>query len=214
MRQPLVVVGCRSCRERLCFRQFFARDFRFRYRTFLDRPDRLARYPVEGIGERLLCGLNDNGYFLAVDIDIQKDWSSWRVVIPDVVMDHLEMPDPLAGIHIQRDQAGAEQVVTRAETTVEVQCCTVRRDIDNAVFLVGGQWRPGGNVAGPLPCIIFPGLVTVLAGTWQDIELPKELATFGVISKYVAGNVFDTGLVVTLFGGVADYDHAVHNDRW
>ena len=56
-------------------------------RKYLDRPDRLACFSVEGVEKGLLCGLEHARDALAIDGDIHQDRRRGHVVVPDVVMD-------------------------------------------------------------------------------------------------------------------------------
>ena len=103
----------------------------------------------------------------------------------------LVVPGTLAGVYVECDQAGAEQVVTRAKSAIEIKGRTVGRYVDNAALLVGRHWRPGRNIAGPLPGIVFPGVVSELARSRKYVELPQELAGFGVVTQDIAWNILD-----------------------
>ena len=127
------------------------------------------------------------------------------------VIDRLEMPDAFAAAGIQRDQAGAVQIVARTEAAVVVDGGAVGRDVDDIVFHIGGNRRPGRNIAGPLPGIVFPGFMAVFAGPRNHVEFPFEGAAGFVVAENIAGHVFDAGLVVALLGGVA-HDYGVVDD--
>ncbi len=62
-------------------------------RPLLDRPDRLAVRAIEDEDERLLRDLGDGLDRLAVDGDVDQDRRGREVVVPDVVMDQLVVPD-------------------------------------------------------------------------------------------------------------------------
>ena len=123
------------------------------------------------------------------------------------------MPGPLAGLDVEGDDARAEQPVARTEAAVEVNRRRIRRHVDEPPFRVGGDGRPGRDVARPLPRVVLPRLVPELAGARNDVELPLVLAGPRVVAEDVARHVLDAGLVVALLGRVADHHHAVHHDR-
>ena len=106
-------------------------------------------------------------------------------------MHQLEVPFAFAGFDVECNQAGAEQVVARAEAAVKVDGGAVGRNVNDAAFLVGRQRCPGRNVAGPFPRVVFPGFVAKLARSRQYVEFPQELAGLLVVAKDVAGNVLD-----------------------
>ena len=139
----------------------------------------------------MLCRLHDDGCFHTIDIDVEQHGRSGRVVIPDVVVDELVMPDTFTGFDVQRDQAGTVKIVAGAKAAVIIDRNAVRRDVDDATFLIGRHWRPGGDVAGVLPGIVFPGVVAKFAGPRNDMKLPQEFAGPGVVTKNVTRHVFD-----------------------
>ena len=52
--KPLQLVRSRTCGMRLSLRQLLARHVGGRNRFFLDRPDRLSRFTIEGVHKGLL----------------------------------------------------------------------------------------------------------------------------------------------------------------
>ena len=64
------------------------------------------------------------------------------VVVPDVVMDHLEVPQALAGARIEREQAIAEQIRAGAIRAVEVVLRAGGRGVDDAALLVDRKLAP------------------------------------------------------------------------
>ena len=197
---------------RLRLGQLLARHLRLRHRLLLDGPEGFAGRAVEGVGEGLLGDLHDGGDVLPVHGHVHQDRRGGGVVVPDVVMDELVVPLPLPGPHVERDQAGAEQVVAGPEAAVEVLRGAVGGDVDEPQLGVGRERRPRGDVAGPLPGVVLPGLVPELAGAGEHVELPQEFAGARVVGEDVAGDVLHARLVVALLGGVAHDDHAVDHD--
>ena len=64
-----------------------------------------------------------------------------------------------------------------------------------------------------LPGVVLPRFVTELTRPRNHMELPLEVTAPGVEGEDVARDVFDAGLVIPLFGRVADHHHSVHHDR-
>ena len=73
--------------------------------------------------EALLGDLSDDLPVDAVDGQIRQNGGRGVVPVPDVVVDRLEVPDPLPSLRVQRDEAGREEVVPRPVTAVEVSRC-------------------------------------------------------------------------------------------
>ncbi len=109
------------------------------------------------------------------------------VVIPNVVMNHLEVPQAPAGPGIQREQAVAEQVRPPAIGAVKVVLRARRRRKDDATLLVDRKFAPHVRSAHALPRVLWPGLIAELAGTWNRVEGPHQLARAHVKSAYIAG---------------------------
>src|SRR5690606_39675464 len=97
MSQTLHVVRCRLGRERLCCRQHFARDLGLGNRTFFDRPNRLTGFTVEHVGEGLFGYLCQNRNGTTILLYVQQYRSGGSVIVPDVLVDQLEVPLALTG---------------------------------------------------------------------------------------------------------------------
>ena len=72
----------------------------------------------------------------AVVADGQELGRGRVVVVPDVVVDHLEMPEPLAGAGVEGEQAVAEEVGALPVGAVEVVFRTGGREVDDAALFV------------------------------------------------------------------------------
>src|SRR5262249_52988172 len=83
-------------REWLRRRSLFTLDVTLWNRTFFDRPDGIAIGSIEDKGEGLLRQLNNRFDRFAVNSDVGKDRRGRHVVVPDVVMSQLVVPDAFA----------------------------------------------------------------------------------------------------------------------
>ena len=136
VRQALHAISSRLGRERLRLGELFTRNVRGWYRRIDDGPNRFTGNAVIGIREVLLRSLDDDRYFLAIDVDVHQNRRRRRVIVPDVMFDELCMPRAFASCRVERDQAGAVQVVARVETAVVINRDTIGRDVNDAAFLV------------------------------------------------------------------------------
>jgi hypothetical protein len=59
-------------------------------------------------------GLRYDVDHLAIVADGQKHRSSRIVVVPNVVVDHLEVPDQLSGARVERNQAVTKEIGSRS----------------------------------------------------------------------------------------------------
>ena len=110
-----------------------------RHRPLLDWPNRLASDTIEDIGK---AGFRDLGHGLdltTIDFDIDEVRGGGDIVIPDAVMDGLEMPDPFAAFCVQHKQAFGEYVLAMTHATPVIVGRCGDRKIDQSQFIVGGH---------------------------------------------------------------------------
>src|SRR5262249_14310899 len=88
---------------------------------------------------------------------------------PQVMMDHLEVPDELAGLGIECEQAVRIQIVARPLATILGHGRSTRWHIQNPETLVDRQRRPRGHVAHVCPGPPGVGFV--------HVELPDQLSS-------------------------------------
>ena len=158
-----------------------------RHRPLFDRPERLAGHAIEHPQKSLLAGLRHHVHRLAVVLHRQQLRRGGIVVIPNVVMDHLEMPQAFAGARVQRQQAVGEQIRAVAIDAVEIvlrarrwarrRCRASRRPTS----------RSNVGAAHGLPCILRPGVVSELAGMRNGVKGPHQLSRAHIESADVAG---------------------------
>src|SRR5205085_7700685 len=91
-----------------------AGDVRRRGRRLADAEQRLAGCGVEQEAVAGLGELRDRGYVLAAMLHRHDDRRAREVVVPQVVVQRLEVPEPLAGAGVERERAVGEEVVTLA----------------------------------------------------------------------------------------------------
>ena len=179
--------------------------------AILDRPDRLARGAVEDVGEAGLRDLGNGFDQLAVDHDVEQVRGRGDVVVPDPVADGLEVPDALARLRVDADQALGEQVVARPVGPVVVVRRRARRQVDVPQFVVRAHRRPHVRVAGRPPGLVLPGLDAKLVVPWDRVETPLELTRVDVVGAHVARRRVAPDRVVE---DLRADDHAVaHDDR-
>ena len=126
---------------------------------------------------------------------------------------HLVMPAPFSGFDIQRNKTGSEEVVAWAMSTVIVDRRTIRRNIDQSEFGVGGHRSPRRHITGPFPRIIFPGVVPKFTRSGYDIKLPFEITGIGIVSEDIARYVFDPRLQIPLLSRIPNYDSVINHNR-
>ena len=174
-------------RERLRRPGLLARHVALRHRPLLDRPERLAGHAIEHVEEAGLGRLRDDVDALAVVLHGEQLRAGDEVVVPEVVMDGLEVPQALAGARVEREQAVAEQVRADAVGAVEIVGRRAGREVGDAALLVDGDLAPGVGAADVLPGVLRPGVVAELARMRNGVERPDQLAGEDVVRAEIAG---------------------------
>ena len=170
-------------------------DRRTGHRTRLAGTDGAAEFekPVDNIGDKTFGGdrsldqsqQRDPGGFvdhrrdldrLAIDIDVHQERRRGHVIVPDFVMDELEVPFGLAGIQVHRHQAVAVKTIARALAAIKVRRRLFDRQISQIGHRVGSDLRPYTGVAGIFVGAVQPSLSAGLALLRNGAELPDALA--------------------------------------
>src|SRR5690606_31357858 len=107
------------------------------------------------------------------------------VPVPDVVVNHLEVPLALTGFDVYSNQAVGEQVAARTVSAVAVTGCRFNRQVNNSQFRVAGHWSPYTGVTGDLSTVTQPGVVAELATFRNGLECPQMFAGADVECTYV-----------------------------
>ena len=108
----------RIARERLRLRRRLVGALR--NRSFCDSVERLAVRPVEDVRPTCLARLRNRMPQPASHLDVEEHDRTGRVVIPDVVMDLLEVPAVLACRRVDRHDRAREEVVAGPGVAVVV----------------------------------------------------------------------------------------------
>ena len=86
------------------------------------------------------------------------------------------MPDPLAGLRVDGDDAFGEQVVAEAVAAVVVAGRRAGRQVDVPELVVGAQRRPDVGVAGVAPRLVQPGVGAEVVRLRDGAEHPAHVA--------------------------------------
>ena len=147
-RHALTIEGRRFRREGLRRPNHLAGHVGLRIdRAFLDGPNGFAGRPVEHIGEALLRYLGDRLDLAAVDVDVDEVWMYRKIVVPQTMMDRLEMPHSFARLDVDGNERLGEQIRAEAVTTIEVIGHRTCRGVENSELLVTAVGAPNVRVA-------------------------------------------------------------------
>ena len=129
-------VGRRLRREGLRRRGLLAGHVALGNGTLFDRPDGLSCHAVEDIQERFLAGKRDGFDGPAVNRDVCQNRRRREIVIPDRMVDDLEVPLLAARLQVHADEALTVQIVTRPMTAIEIGRGRLNGQVDQAQVLV------------------------------------------------------------------------------
>src|SRR5436190_10998730 len=98
------------------------------------------------------------------------------VEVPQIMMNGLEMPEPLAGTRVKGEDAVGEQVLADAIRAVEIVIGRSEWNVDDAARIVDRHRSPVVHSADVLVGFLRPRVVPELAGQRNGVELPFLLA--------------------------------------
>ncbi len=186
-REGVPHVGFRLGRVRLRRPAFLTRHLRLRHRPFLDRPDRLAGDAVEHVEPSGLVRGDDHVAVAAVVTDGGQLRRRAPIEVPEIVVHELEVPEPLAGARVERDDRRAEEIRADAVGAVEVVGGRAQRDEGDAALGVDGHLPPVVDAADVLVGVLRPGVVAELTRTRHGVERPHQPAGEDVVRADISG---------------------------
>ena len=107
----------------------------------------MARLAIENEDEAELRRLRDDVDVAPVLTKRQQLRRLREVVVPQIVVHELLMPEPLAGARVERDQTVAEQVVSRPIPAIEIEARGAEGNKRDSVLRIDGQFAPVVNAA-------------------------------------------------------------------
>jgi len=174
-------------RERLREPRLFARNPRLRDGPFFDRKKRTTRLAVQHKDVADFPGLRDRVDPAALVRDRHEIGRTGDVVVPDVVVHDLEMPDALASVRFQRQHAIGEKVLSSAVAAVMVVRSRTGAREHQAALNVERHPAPAIRAAGGFPGVGRPGLVAKFPRMRNRVKNPAALPGARVERADVAG---------------------------
>ncbi len=177
----------RRARERLRRPAALARHVARGERPLLDREERRAGLAVEHEHEAALGGLRHRVARAALALERDQDRRRGEVVVPEIVVDGLEVPAQLARAR-RRAATTRVGVEVRAGAVAAVEVGARRADGQEheAAREIGGDRGPDVGGAGARGAAL-PGLVSRLARARDGVEGPAQRAAAHVEGAHVAG---------------------------
>ena len=183
--EALALEGRRPAGEGLRRRRPLADDAGLGHFALQDRPHRFAGAGMEDVEEALLGELHRRPDRASLDLDVADDGRSRQVVVPQAMVDHLEVPAALPGLAVDRDQRLGVEVVAQAVPAVPVVRRRAERQVGEAELRVGAHQGPDVRVAADLPRTVLPGVAAGFALLRNRMERPELLAGADVESADV-----------------------------
>src|SRR6266446_980196 len=172
-------------RKRLLGSGHFAGHGARRVLARLDREKRFSVGAIKQINESLLCGLGYRIDLFPVALHGEKRRRRREIPVPDVVVDPLKMPDALARLRIQGNQAICEKIVTDAIGAIEIKCRRARGYIDNSALRIERHSGPIVRSAAGLPRIAGPGVIAKFTRVRDGVKRPAQLAGPNVVGANI-----------------------------
>ena len=214
--QPLLRVRSGLRRYRLRRRCLLAWHVALQHLGLRHRPDWRPGRAIEGVDPALLRRRRQHLPPLSVHRDVEQVGRHRRVVVPDVVMDHLEVPTLLAGLHVERHDAVAVEVVTVPMPAVLVAERHADRDIDETQRGIRGIRRPRVVLADTRRAdfgSVLPGIRPFLTLLRDQVEFPQLFAGANVEPANPSGKVAQARRIVAVNVRAADDDDVANHDR-
>ena len=198
--------------ERLCLRCAFTRDVAGWHVALFDGEQGLAGVSMQHEQHAGLGRLQDRGYVLAAATDRGEGGGRCIVVVPEIMVDGLEMPCDLAGRGLERDDRVRVAVVARPQAAEVVRARARSRREDEAALRVGHHDRPDICRTGARGTPILParmgGILCVLR---NRIPAPGKLPGTDVEGTHFAARRRDAAVVGDR--GTGDDEVADHERR-
>ena len=165
----------------MCWRGLLAGHEARRHGLLVYREERLALGAIEHVEHAGFGGLDDRRHRHTLDFDVTQHGLGGEIVVPEVVVDELLVPDELAAPRIQREERVGEAIAAEPRAAEVVGARGAGRNQHEAIVLVDRHQSPGVRRAGRggLGEIPFRGR-GVRGRVGYRIESPKQRAAAGI----------------------------------
>ena len=97
-----------------------------------------------------------------------------QIIIPNIVMDHLVVPEEFAGCCVERHQRIPEESFALPVGAVEIIGRAAEGEKHHAALHIDRHDPPDIRSRAVLPIVSLPGVVTDFAGTRHRVKLPDQ----------------------------------------
>ena len=189
----------------------FARHVSCRHRPLLYRPHRLTGDPIKDVGKCLLTRLRNCLDLTPIDSNVNQVAGGREIVIPETMVDRLEMPHSLSRLHVHGNETLRKQVVPRPHTSVPVVGRGPRRQVYITKLLVHRHRAPHIRVATVAPGLVLPRVRPEFVPLRDRVENPLHLTGARVECPHVPRIGFSPGQRRVLHD--ASDNHGIAHDR-
>jgi len=146
-------------------------------RAFVDADERLAVRAIEDVDPTRFARLREALAKRASVLRLEQDDWIRCVVIPEVMVNLLEVPPVSPRGHVQRNDGCREQIVAGSCRTPEARPRIARGEVEQSQIGIDGRSAPHRR-ATPLPHLAVggPTVVAELTRSGHGVELPDRLA--------------------------------------
>ena len=140
--------------------------------ALFDGVNRCAADAIQEKQQAVLRAHGHRGHGCAADAGVEQQRRSLQVVVPDVVVNDLEVPQVAAGARVGGDDRAAEEIVAVAIAAVAVEGGSGKRHVEDAALGVDGHEAPDVDAGAPRGAVALPSVGEALAAARHAMKRP------------------------------------------
>ncbi len=185
-----------------------------RHGLFDNGEQRLSSNSIEHEHEPGLVDDDDGGNGFAIAMNIDESGRRLGVVVPDIVVDHLEIPEQFSGGSLCGDDGRAKEVVAGPICSDAIVVRSSKRHVDDAPLLIDRHVTPDVDAGALLPAVATPGVVACFSRAWHRVERPYQLPGMYVPCARISGGAEPAARASLPFSGSCAGDDEIFIDDW
>ncbi len=156
---------------------------------FLNSQQGLSVDPIQDIDPAGLPCVGSRLAHHSIDLQVKQNHWIGGVIVPEIMVDFLEVPSIFSGRDLDGQDGGGEEVVTGPDAPVEIWTRIAGREVEQPQFRIYGRCVPDRRPAlFPRLRVLGPAVMTHLARTGYGVKSPHLLAVFGIVGCDVASD--------------------------